>query len=252
MLQRFERRLEGMIEGTFAMAFKSELQPVEVASAVQREMDERAAIVAQGRTLVPNDFIVELATSDKERLEVYADSLGQELSKLARDYATEQGYSFVGPVRVHFRSDDGLKTGRFRIRSGVVRGTMVSKEGEVRTPVGDPTPGTQRQPGRPRLLISPGGATAEGSIASHGMQQSFELTTPVTLLGRGTDCDLRLVDNGVSRHHVEIRLDGDEAILVDKGSTNGTFVNGQQVRQARLVDGTRISLGRTTMTFRRD
>lgn len=252
VLQRFERRLEGMIEGTFAMAFKSELQPVEVASAVQREMDERAAIVAQGRTLVPNDFIVELAASDKERLEVYADSLGQELSKLARDYATEQGYSFVGPVRVHFRSDEGLKTGRFRIRSGVVRGTMVSKEGEVRTPVGDAAPGAQRQAGRPRLLISPGGATAEGSIASHGMQQSFELTTPVTLLGRGTDCDLRLVDNGVSRHHVEIRLDGDEAILVDKGSTNGTFVNGQQVRQARLVDGTRISLGRTTMTFRRD
>nr|WP_017601469.1 MULTISPECIES: DUF3662 and FHA domain-containing protein [Nocardiopsis] len=253
MLQRFERRLEGMIEGTFAMAFKSELQPVEVASAVQREMDERAAIVAQGRTLVPNDFIVELSASDRERLEVYADSLGQELAKLARDYATEQGYSFVGPVRVHFRSDEGLKTGRFRIRSGVVRGPVVSGEGEVRQPVGDPgATGGERQAGRPRLLISPGGATAEGSIASHGMQQSFELTTPVTLMGRGTDCDLRLVDNGVSRHHVEIHLDGDEAILVDKGSTNGTFVNGQQVRQARLVDGSRISLGRTTMTFRRD
>ncbi|WP_449406456.1 FhaA domain-containing protein [Nocardiopsis xinjiangensis] len=253
VLQRFERRLEGMIEGTFAMAFKSELQPVEVASAVQREMDERAAIVAQGRTLVPNDFIVELAGSDKERLEVYADSLGQELSKLARDYATEQGYSFVGPVRVHFRSDEGLKTGRFRIRSGVVRGSMIDKDGEVRQPVGDPGPDSgQQQTGRPRLLISPGGATAEGSIASHGMQQSFELTTPVTLLGRGTDCDLRLVDNGVSRHHVEIRLDGDEAILVDKGSTNGTFVNGQQVGQVRLVDGSRVSLGRTTMTFRRD
>lgn len=253
VLQRFERRLEGMIEGTFAMAFKSELQPVEVASAVQREMDERAAIVAQGRTLVPNDFIVELSASDKERLEVYADSLGQELSKLARDYATEQGYSFVGPVRVQFRSDEGLKTGRFRIRSGVVRGSMIDKDGEVRRPVGDPgrTDGRQHA-GRPRLLISPGGATAEGSIASHGMQQSFELTTPVTLLGRGTDCDLRLVDNGVSRHHVEIRLDGDEAILVDKGSTNGTFVNGQQVNQARLVDGSRVSLGRTTMTFRRD
>ncbi|MGW9637343.1 MULTISPECIES: FhaA domain-containing protein [Nocardiopsis] len=252
VLQRFERRLEGMIEGTFAMAFKSELQPVEVASAVQREMDERAAIVAQGRTLVPNDFIVELSASDKERLEVYADSLGQELSKLARDYATEQGYSFVGPVRVQFRSDDGLKTGRFRIRSGVVRGSLV-EGGELRQPVGDPGQGSgPQQTGRPRLLISPGGATAEGNIASQGMQQSFELTTPVTLLGRGTDCDLRLVDNGVSRHHVEIRVDGDEVILEDKGSTNGTFVNGQQVRQARLVDGTRISLGRTTMTFRRD
>ena len=84
VLQRFERRLEGMVEGAFARAFKSELQPVEVASAVQREMDDRAAIVAQGRTLVPNDFVVELADSDHDRLDVYADSLGVELANLAR------------------------------------------------------------------------------------------------------------------------------------------------------------------------
>ena len=76
VLQRFERRLEGMVEGAFARAFRSELQPVEVASAVQREMDDRAAIVAKGRTLVPNDFVVELAESDHERLDVYAESLG--------------------------------------------------------------------------------------------------------------------------------------------------------------------------------
>ena len=100
VLQRFERRLEGMVEGTFARVFKSELQPVEVASAIQREMDERAAIVAQGRTLVPNDFVVEIAQSDSDRLDIYAESLGMELATLARDYAKEQGYSFVGPVRI--------------------------------------------------------------------------------------------------------------------------------------------------------
>ncbi|TQN28642.1 type III secretion system (T3SS) inner membrane Yop/YscD-like protein [Haloactinospora alba] len=251
VLQRFERRLEGIIEGTFARAFKSELQPVEVASAVQREMDERAAIVAQGRTLVPNDFVVELSGEDRERLEVYADSLGQELSKLARDYATEQGYSFVGPVRVHFQAEEGLQTGRFRIRSGVIRGSTV-ESGEIRQPVSDQPRGEQSVPGQPRLLISPGGATTEGATASHGQQQAFELNTQVTLLGRGTDCDLRLVDNGVSRHHAEIRVEDNDASLVDLGSTNGTFVNGEQVQRVRLVDGTRISLGRTTMTFRRD
>ncbi|MDA2811383.1 DUF3662 and FHA domain-containing protein [Nocardiopsis sp. RSe5-2] len=251
VLQRFERRLEGMIEGTFARAFKSKLEPVEIASAVQREMDERAAIVAQGRTLVPNDFIVELSAGDSEQMDAMADSIGQELAKLARDYATEQGYSFVGPVRVHFSSDAELQTGRFRIRSGVVRGSTV-ESGEIRRPVGDPPRGAESAPGKPRLLISPGGAATEGTTAGQGMQQSYELTTPVTLLGRGTDCDLRLVDNGVSRHHAEIRLEDDEAVLVDLGSTNGTFVNGQQVRRVGLVDGTRISLGRTTMTFRRD
>src|SRR5260370_20939848 len=102
VLQRFERRLEGMVEGAFARAFKSDLQPVEVASAVQREMDERAAIVAQGRTLVPNDFVVEVSGSDLSRLDVYPDSPGLELATLAREYAKEQGYSFVGPVRMRF------------------------------------------------------------------------------------------------------------------------------------------------------
>ena len=133
VLQRFERRLEGMVEGAFARAFKSELQPVEVASAVQREMDDRAAIVAQGRTLVPNDFVVEVAEADFDRLEGYADNLGTELATLARDYAKEQGYSFVGPVRMRFEGVPDLATGMFRIRSGVIRGHTV-EAGEVRPP----------------------------------------------------------------------------------------------------------------------
>lgn len=136
VIQRFERRLEGMVEGAFARAFKSELQPVEVASAVQREMDDRAAIVAQGRTLVPNDFVVEISQQDGQRLQVYADSLSQELANLAREYAKEQGYSFVGPVRVRFENAGDLATGMFRIRSGVIRGSTV-EGGEIRQPVSD-------------------------------------------------------------------------------------------------------------------
>src|SRR5260370_13424488 len=84
VLQRFERRLEGMVEGAFARAFKSEVEPVEIASAVQREMDDRAAIVAQGRTLGPNDFVVELSGADHDRLEAYPDNLAIELPTLAR------------------------------------------------------------------------------------------------------------------------------------------------------------------------
>ena len=187
-----------MVEGAFARAFKSELQPVEVASAIQREMDDRAAIVAQGRTLVPNDFVVEVAESDHDRLDVYAESLGVELATLARDYAKEQGYSFVGPVRMRFEGVPDLMTGTFRIRSGVIRGHTL-EAGEVRQPVSD----LPRQPGaqfygRPRLVVagsSPGTGVEAGS--------TYDLQTPVTLLGRGTDCDLRLVDPGVSRHHAD-------------------------------------------------
>jgi hypothetical protein len=259
VLQRFERRLEGMVEGAFARAFRSELQPVEVASAVQREMDDRAAIVAKGRTLVPNDFVVELAETDHERLDVYAESLGVELANLARDYAKEQGYSFVGPVRMRFEGVPDLTTGTFRIRSGVIRGSTI-EGGEIRQPASD-LPRSQGPgfPGHPRLLVSgprapgaPGNPAPPGPAGGGGDQRTYELQTPVTLLGRGTDCDLRLVDPGVSRHHAELRVENDQVVLVDLGSTNGTFVNGQPVRRVVLSDGSHVSLGRTTLVFRQD
>ena len=247
VLQRFERRLEGMVEGTFARVFKSELQPVEVASAIQHEMDERAAIVAQGRTLVPNDFVVEIAQTDAERLDILVESLSHELATLARDQAKEQGYSFVGPVRIRFEGVPDLATGLFRIRSGVIRGHTV-EAGEVRQPVSDlPRSGGGQFPGRPRLVIAgsqPGTGVEAGS--------TYELQTPVTLLGRGTDCDLRMVDAGVSRHHAELRVEDGQVVLVDLGSTNGTFVNGQPMRRVVLTDGTNVTLGRTTMVFHQD
>jgi hypothetical protein len=246
VLQRFEHRLEGMVEGAFARAFKSELQPVEVASAIQREMDDRAAIVAQGRTLVPNDFVVEVAEDDYARLDMYADSLGIELATLAREYAKEQGYSFVGPVRMRFEGVRDLTTGTFRILSGVIRGTTV-EDGEIRRPATDlPQPAGGFR-GNPRLLVSGPDGGPDG-----GRQRTYEITTPLVILGRGTDCDLRLVDPGVSRHHAEIRVEDGEVVLVDLGSTNGTFVNGQPVRRVPLTDGTRVTLGRTTLVFRRD
>jgi Protein of unknown function (DUF3662)/FHA domain len=246
VLQRFEHRLEGMVEGAFARAFKSELQPVEVASAVQREMDDRAAIVAQGRTLVPNDFVVELADADHQRLDVYADSLGIELATLAREYAREQGYSFVGPVQMRFEGVPELTTGTFRIRSGVIRGTTV-EDGEIRRPASDLPRPPGNLSGKPRLLVSGPEAGTDGST-----QRTYELTAPITILGRGTDCDLRLVDPGVSRHHAELRVEDGEVVLVDLGSTNGTFVNGQPIRRITLTDGTQVTLGRTTLVFRRD
>lgn len=246
VLQRFEHRLEGMYEGAFARAFKSELQPVEVASAVQREMDDRAAIVAQGRTLVPNDFVVEISMADYERLGVYADSLAIELATLAREYASELGYSFVGPVRLRFEGSHDLSTGLLRIRSGVIRGATV-EDGEIRRPATDLPSRPGNMNGTPRLLVSGPEPGPDGST-----QRTFELTAPLTILGRGTDCDLRLVDPGVSRHHAELRVEDGEVVLVDLGSTNGTFVNGQPIRRVALTDGTRVTLGRTTLVFRKD
>jgi len=144
VLQRFERRIEGLVNGAFAKAFKSEVQPVEIASALQRECDDRAAIVSQGRTMVPNDFTVELGGHDHERLATYAGPLGAELAELVREYGAEQRYMFVGPVDVKFARAADLDTGMFRIQSqalaGVVPVSSMQGEPQGYDPYGQPPP----------------------------------------------------------------------------------------------------------------
>lgn len=117
VMKRFEQRLEGLVNGTFAKVFKSEVQPVEIAGALQRECDNNATIWNRERTVVPNDFIVELSAPDYERLSPYSGQLGDELSGLVRDYAKQQRYTFMGPIKVHLEKADDLDTGLYRVRS---------------------------------------------------------------------------------------------------------------------------------------
>ena len=65
VLDRFERRVESVVNGVFAKAFKSEVQPVELASALRREVDTTSAVVGPGRTLVPNAFTIDLGPTDR-------------------------------------------------------------------------------------------------------------------------------------------------------------------------------------------
>ncbi|QEV19120.1 FhaA domain-containing protein [Streptomyces alboniger] len=117
VLKKFEQRLEGLVNGTFAKVFKSEVQPVEIAGALQRECDNNATIWNRERTVVPNDFIVELSAPDFERLSPYSGQLGDELSGMVRDYAKQQRYSFMGPIKVHLEKAEDLDTGLYRVRS---------------------------------------------------------------------------------------------------------------------------------------
>ncbi|SEN44289.1 FhaA domain-containing protein [Actinacidiphila rubida] len=126
VLKRFEQRLEGLVNGTFAKVFKSEVQPVEIAGALQRECDNNATIWNRDRTVVPNDFIVELSGSDYERLSPYALQLGDELAGMVRDYAKQQRYSFMGTIKVHLEKAEDLDTGLYRVRSR----TLASSESQ--------------------------------------------------------------------------------------------------------------------------
>ncbi|MBY8881340.1 FhaA domain-containing protein [Actinacidiphila acidipaludis] len=142
VLKRFEQRLEGLVNGTFAKVFKSEVQPVEIAGALQRECDNNATIWNRDRTVVPNDFIVELSGSDYERLSPYAVQLGDELAGMVKDYAKQQRYTFMGTIKVHLERADDLDTGLYRVRSR----TLASSESQHQQGSSNGPQGYQQQP----------------------------------------------------------------------------------------------------------
>ncbi|HVW81189.1 MAG TPA: DUF3662 and FHA domain-containing protein [Mycobacteriales bacterium] len=245
VLQTFERRLGGLVEGAFARVFKSEVQPAEIASALQRESDDRKEVVGRGRILAPNAYVVELGERDYRRIEEWAEPLGEELSAMVKEHAAENGYSFVGPVEVAFAQRPDIGTGVFRIRSSVAAS-------EAPPPPPAPTPGKKAAaapapapagafPLRPRVIVSVGDE-----------ESAYFLTHAVTVIGRASECDVRLEDPGVSRKHAEIRYSDGRVGIVDLGSTNGITVNGQPAERKELKDGDRIDIGHSTLIFRRD
>ncbi|WP_432059517.1 FhaA domain-containing protein [Streptomyces sp. S1] len=274
VLKRFEQRLEGLVNGTFAKVFKSEVQPVEIAGALQRECDNNAQIWNRERTVVPNDFIVELSTPDYERLSPYSGQLGDELAGLVRDYAKQQRYTFMGPIKVHLEKAEDLDTGLYRVRSRTLAsstsqsqpppgGQQQGRDGYGYPPAGAPPMPASPPPGAPghrpqaaagRPGAMPGPATHGGAgtqvrrwIEINGTRH--QISRPTLVLGRSTDADVRIDDPGVSRRHCEIRT-GTPSTIQDLGSTNGIVVDGQHTTRATLRDGSRIVVGSTTIVYR--
>lgn len=163
VMKRFEQRLEGLVNGTFAKVFKSEVQPVEIAGALQRECDNNATIWNRERTVVPNDFIVELSAPDYERLSPYSGQLGDELSGLVRDYAKQQRYTFMGPIKVHLEKADDLDTGLYRVRSRTLASSSSQQEQHGQ-------PG--HQPGQQGFPNHPGQQAAPPARPGHGRSQA--------------------------------------------------------------------------------
>ena len=136
VLSSFERRLSGLVEGTFARVFKGWAEPAQIAGALTRELDARRVTGAR-QTLVPNSFVVDLSGRDHERLVPYAESLGAELADMLREHADDERYVFAGPVTVHLARDSALSTGVFRIH------TEVNTDGTIEAPP-EPAPRVHR------------------------------------------------------------------------------------------------------------
>ena len=212
-LQQFEQRLERLVEGAFAKAFRGELQPIELGRRLTREMDLHRTVSVRG-FIAPNAFSVLLSKEDFERFGSFVDVLADELSGAAREHARSEGYKFLGPVEIHINSDDRLQKSTYSIASDVVE--------------------------------APGGSAAS-IILPNGKRIPIG-TDPLTI-GRMPECDIPVADPNVSRRHAEIRREGDAVYVADLNSTNGTRVNGAPITQHVLSDGEIITIGLTSMRF---
>ena len=225
---RFEKKVEGAVNGVFARAFKGDVQPVEISARLQRELDAEAKLMSRDKRLVPNEFQVGLSQHDHDKLSPYGKALTTELAGELRNHAQNLGYVFNGPVKIILQLDTKLPTGRFTVASRAVAGVEAERPRS-------PTP----------ARTSAGQLVLEVNGTRHALQP------PGMTIGRGTEADLRISDPSISRLHAEIRVtesgDGQQIDIIDLGSTNGVTVNGQKVSRSVLGEGSRIQIGATRM-----
>jgi FHA domain-containing protein len=235
ILTEFERRLERAIEGVFTKAFRTGLQPVELATRILRDMETNKT-VGVDEVWVPNRFVFRLSEEDRQRFEKAERSLRRELEQVVRDGAQQRGWSVMGPPEVIFETDPALKQGDYQCEPSLVEGPTTSGALPAQAP---PAPARSAS-GDPRLILIQNGRPAK----------AFPLAKERIIIGRLGESDIVLSDPGVSRRHAEVRTQDGRFVIADLGSTNGTMVNESTVGERVLEEGDRITIGKTVLEFR--
>lgn len=250
VLRNLEARIEGLVEGVFSRAFSSQVQPVEIARKLAKEMDShKTASVSQ--TYAPNSYTVWLSPEDHERLEGYARSLSQELSAYLLEHARRQDYALLTRPEVKIEVDDRLRLGEFGIQPRLVKPPVrkgdSGEQGQHGHTMVYSAPAKQKEPRGSRRPAAP--LTRTKAIVSF-RDRRYVLEGPVATLGRSRECDCVIDDQNVSRRHAELRRNesGDWQI-VDLGSTNGVKVNGRRIDTSRLAPGDEVALGTVSFVF---
>jgi hypothetical protein len=247
-LKNLESKLEQLIEGGFKSAFKSEVQPIELARKLAREMDShRTASVS--RTYAPNEYTIFLSVADSEQFAHYEEGLKRELSLYLLEHARKRGYSLISRPTVAIETEQRLELGTFGIQA---RLADAPPEEQIPEPAqaGHTMVYNARDLQAPAYgLDSPQAASAPRAVLESG-DRRFALTPPSTVIGRGREADVRLDDPNISRQHVQFRVDGGHWTVSDMGSTNGTRLGGRVIDRAEpLQSGDSIQVGNTVLTF---
>ncbi len=259
IFRKAEKGLEGLVEGGFGRAFKSSVQPVELAHKLAKEMGDHKT-VGVSHVYVPGDYDIYLGSNDYARLTALGDSLKGELANYLVALARREGWTLVAPPSITLHEDDDLRVGEFGIGTRQVAEPPEAPVGvSASPPLAAPAVAVPPTPASPGPLLDQTvlyqqpvpAAPAPPQAVMHGREGRWELRETVTVLGRSRHCDIVLTDPNVSRQHAEVRREGDSFVVRDLGSTNGLRVNRQRVQQAALKHGDRVELGTTELVFER-
>jgi Protein of unknown function (DUF3662)/FHA domain len=250
VLRAIEQKIEALFEGVFGRAFRTNVQPVELARKLTKEMDDHRS-VSVSRVYVPNEYTVYLSTADRQQFEGYESSLISELVEYLTEHARRESYALLTPPNVLLETDDDLSVGEFGIATRMVqprRGRHADG------------PEAQLEPGATMIYRpKPPQATESADAVAPGVDRevavlswdgrTMRIDKRRVLLGRSRECDIQVEDPNVSRRHAELRQEGSTYWIVDLDSTNGVELNGRRVKRAKLEPGDTFTVGSTDVTF---
>jgi hypothetical protein len=246
-----EQRLEGLVEGFFTKVFRSGLQPVEVGRRILREMAE-GKTVSVNRIYAPNEFRVAMGSDDYGRFDQMEAGLAKEFSELVIDQAKENRWNLMGLPKISFVEVEGMGRGEFKVEASLSADANVdAPQASTREPTPDEAGSTRAISSNTadRLGVPGSGASLVVLDDSGKPSERISITRAPVVVGRLSTNDVVLSDSNVSRRHAELRRDGTGWVLVDLGSTNGTFVNGKMAKEHALSDGDRLAFGTSELLF---
>jgi hypothetical protein len=254
VLRAIEQKIEALFEGVFGRAFRTNVQPVELARKLAKEMDDHRT-VSVSRVYVPNEYTVYLSTGDNEQFAGYESSLLSELEEYLAEHAKRESYALLTPPRVLLEVDEDLDLGEFGIAT-----RMVQPRGGGRRAAPEPeVPQEQVEPGATMIYKPKAPLAAAADAPAPDVErevavlnwdgQTMRVDKRRVLLGRSRECDIQVEDPNVSRRHAELRQEGSTYWIVDLDSTNGIEVNGRRVKRAKLSSGDTFTVGSTEIAF---
>jgi FHA domain-containing protein len=252
VLRAIESKLESLFEGVFGRAFRTNVQPVELARKLVKEMDDHKNI-SLSRVYVPNEYTVYLSPGDREQFASYEQQLAVELSDYLAEHARRESYALLTTPHVQLETDADLDVGVFGIATRMVQ----TAEPAPVAPAGEAEPGHtmiyKPSAPQPTEAASPVELGVEREVAVLSWNgERHEIGKRRVILGRSKDADVQVADPNVSRRHAELRQEGATYWLIDLDSTNGVEVQGKRVKRLKLEDGTRFTLGSTEIAFSRE